>query len=94
MLRLNVVVFMSFAVKHALVTGSSRGIVFKLAEWGARVAVHYYRNVEAAQATPRKIRNRTVRAGGRTARAPVNLGRPLAEDSRTPHDVWQAQRVL
>jgi enoyl-[acyl-carrier protein] reductase III len=51
---------MSFAGKNALVTGSSRGIgrgiALKLAEKGARVAVHYYRNRDAAQATLEKIR--------------------------------------
>src|SRR5712692_9007181 len=51
---------MSFAGKNALVTGSSRGIgrgiALKLAEKGARVAVHYYRNRDAAQATLKKIR--------------------------------------
>jgi enoyl-[acyl-carrier protein] reductase III len=47
--------------KKALVTGSSRGIgrgiALKLAERGAQVAVHYYRNQEAAQATLQKIRD-------------------------------------
>ena len=51
---------MSFQGKHALITGSSRGIgrgiALKLAEKGARVAVHYYRNQEAARATLEKIR--------------------------------------
>jgi enoyl-[acyl-carrier protein] reductase III len=51
---------MSFQGKNALVTGSSRGIgrgiALKLAEQGTRVAVHYYRNREAAQATLEKIR--------------------------------------
>src|SRR5690348_18456663 len=46
---------MSFKGKTALVTGSSRGIgrgiALKLAERGARIAVHYYRNLEAAQTT-------------------------------------------
>src|ERR1700720_3958283 len=50
---------MSFKGKNALVTGSSRGIgcgiALKLAKEGARVAVHYYRNREAAQATLEKI---------------------------------------
>ena len=50
---------MSFAGKNALVTGSSRGIgrgiALKLAEMGARVAVHYYRNRDAALATLEKI---------------------------------------
>jgi NAD(P)-dependent dehydrogenase (short-subunit alcohol dehydrogenase family) len=52
---------MLFQGKKALVTGSSRGIgrgiALKLAEGGAQVAVHYYRNEEAAQATLEKIRN-------------------------------------
>ena len=51
---------MSFKGKNALITGSSRGIgrgiALKLAEKGARVAVHYYRNRDAAQATLKKIR--------------------------------------
>ena len=51
---------MSFQGKNALVTGSSRGIgrgiALKLAEQGARVAVHYYINREAAQDTLEKIR--------------------------------------
>lgn len=52
---------MSFQGKNALITGSSRGIgrgiALKLAEKGARVAVHYYRNHEAAKATLEKIRS-------------------------------------
>jgi NAD(P)-dependent dehydrogenase (short-subunit alcohol dehydrogenase family) len=51
---------MSFKGKKALVTGSSRGIgrgiALKLAENGAQVAIHYYRNQEAAQATLERIR--------------------------------------
>lgn len=51
---------MSFKGKKALVTGSSRGIgrgiALKLAERGAQVAVHFYRNKGAAQATLEKIR--------------------------------------
>src|SRR5437588_10010540 len=51
---------MSFKGKSALVTGSSRGIgrgiALKLAEAGARVAVHYYRNRIAADATLDQIR--------------------------------------
>jgi NAD(P)-dependent dehydrogenase (short-subunit alcohol dehydrogenase family) len=51
---------MSFHGKNALITGSSRGIgrgiALKLAEKGAQVAVHYYRNREAAEATLESIR--------------------------------------
>ena len=51
---------MSFQGKKLLITGSSRGIgrgiALKLAEKGARVAVHYYRNREAAEETLGKIR--------------------------------------
>jgi enoyl-[acyl-carrier protein] reductase III len=51
---------MSFKGKHALVTGSSRGIgrgiALKLAKEGAHAAVHYFRNRESAQATLEKIR--------------------------------------
>jgi len=50
---------MSLQGKHALVTGSSRGIgrgiALKLAKEGAHVAVHYYRNRASAQATLKKI---------------------------------------
>lgn len=51
---------MSLAGKHALVTGGSRGIgrgiALKLAEQGARVAINYYTNEAAAQATLAQIR--------------------------------------
>jgi NAD(P)-dependent dehydrogenase (short-subunit alcohol dehydrogenase family) len=51
---------MSPAGKNALVTGSSRGIgrgiAQKLAEKGARVAVHYHKNEAAAQTTLTKVR--------------------------------------
>ena len=50
--------------KQALVTGSSRGIgrgiALKLAREGARVAVHYYQNEDAAKATLQQVRG----AGG------------------------------
>lgn len=51
---------MSFQGKHALITGSSRGIgrgiALKLAKEGARVAVHYYQNRKAAETTLQKVR--------------------------------------
>ena len=51
---------MALEGKHALVTGGSRGIgrgiALKLAEAGARVAVHYYANEAAAKDTLERIR--------------------------------------
>src|SRR4029453_7816458 len=53
-------VSMTLEGKHALVTGSSRGIgrgiALKLAERGARVAVHYYQNEAAARTTLAGVR--------------------------------------
>jgi NAD(P)-dependent dehydrogenase (short-subunit alcohol dehydrogenase family) len=53
---------MSFHGKHALVTGSSRGIgrgiAIKLAEKGAKVAIHYYEKEAAAKETLAKVRDR------------------------------------
>jgi enoyl-[acyl-carrier protein] reductase III len=53
---------MSFNGKHALITGSSRGIgrgiALKLAEKGAKVAVHYYQNEAAANDTLAQVRER------------------------------------
>ena len=48
--------------KHALITGSSRGIgrgiALKLAEKGVQVAIHYYEKEAAAQATLAQVRER------------------------------------
>ncbi len=53
---------MSLEGKCALITGSSRGIgrgiALKLAENGAKVAIHYYQNEAAAQATLAQVRAR------------------------------------
>ena len=52
---------MLFKGKNALITGSSRGIgrgiALKLAEKGARIAVHYYRNRDAALATLKEVQD-------------------------------------
>ena len=51
---------MSLKGKHALITGSSRGIgrgiALKLAESGATIAVHYYTNDAAAKETLERVR--------------------------------------
>jgi NAD(P)-dependent dehydrogenase (short-subunit alcohol dehydrogenase family) len=53
---------MASQVRHALITGSSRGIgrgiALKLAEGGVKVAVHYYRNEAAARQTLAGVRER------------------------------------
>jgi len=53
---------MSLKGKHALVTGSSRGIgrgiALKLAEQGVKVGVHYYVNEAAARETLTQVRKR------------------------------------
>ena len=49
---------MSLEGKYALVTGSSRGIALKLAEQGAKVAIHYYRNEGCARDTLAQLRER------------------------------------
>src|SRR6267142_4434495 len=53
-------VCMSLKGKHALITGSSRGIgrgiALKLAEKGAKIAVHYYQNERAANDTLGQVR--------------------------------------
>jgi 3-oxoacyl-[acyl-carrier protein] reductase len=51
---------MTIRGKHALITGSSRGIgrgiALKLAEHGVRTAIHYYTQEEAAHETLAKVR--------------------------------------
>src|ERR1700682_5310254 len=53
---------MSLKDKCALITGSSRGIgrgiALKLAECGAKIGVYYYRNIDAANDTLSKVRER------------------------------------
>src|ERR1041384_5087789 len=53
---------MSLQGKHALITGSSRGIgrgiALKLADQGAKIAVHYFKNEKAAKETLAEVRKR------------------------------------
>ena len=53
---------MSLNGKHALITGSSRGIgrgiALKLAEQGVRICVHYFQNESAANDTLAEVRKR------------------------------------
>ena len=53
---------MSLKDEFALIMGSSRGIgraiAMKLAECGAKIGVHYYRNIDAANDTLAKVRER------------------------------------
>ena len=53
---------MALQGKHALITGSSRGIgrgiALKLAEDGVKVAIHYYQNEAAAKETLAQVRKR------------------------------------
>ena len=53
---------MALSGKFAVVTGSSRGIgrgiALKLAEQGAKVAIHYFQNEGAAKQTLQKVRER------------------------------------
>src|SRR5262247_141872 len=65
---------MSLRGKHALVTGGSRGIgrgiALKLAEAGARVAIHYYANEGAAKEVLERVRK--VGADGFLVQADVS----------------------
>src|SRR5881396_4041234 len=53
---------MALEGKHALISGSSRGIgrgiALKLAETGVKVAIHYYQNERAANDTLAEVRKR------------------------------------
>lgn len=53
---------MSLQGKHALITGGSRGIgraiALQLAQHGVNIAIHYYKNEEAAKDTLAKVKDR------------------------------------
>ena len=53
---------MALSQKHALITGSSRGIgrgvALKLAGDGVKIGVHYYQNESAAKGTLEEVRRR------------------------------------
>lgn len=67
---------MSLKGKHALITGSSRGIgrgiALKLADMGVKVAIHYVQNEAAAKDTLDQIRKawqRRLHGAGGCARS-------------------------
>ena len=67
--------------KHALITGSSRGIgrgiALKLAENGVKVAIHYYQNEAAAKDTLAQVRKRG--SDGCVVQADVTRPEPITE---------------
>jgi len=67
--------------KHALITGSSRGIgrgiALKLAETGVKVAIHYYQNERAANDTLAQVRKRG--SNGFVVQADVTRPEPITE---------------
>ncbi len=72
---------MSLDGKHALITGSSRGIgrgiALQLAHDHVKVAVHYYQNEAAADATLKEVRKRG--SDGFLVRADVSKPEEIAE---------------
>src|SRR5207245_8411949 len=72
---------MAIEGKHALISGSSRGIgrgiALKLAETGVKVAIHYYQNERAANDTLAQVRNRG--SDGFVVQADVTRPEPITE---------------
>ena len=78
---------MALTGKHALITGSSRGIgrgiALKLAEHGVKLAIHYYQNEAAANATLAKVRERG--AEGFVVQADVTRPEAISQLFRRVH---------
>ena len=76
---------MAGAEKHALITGSSRGIgrgiALALAQNGVRIAVHYYQNERAARDTLGQVRQRG--ADGLLVQADITRPDQISEMFRT-----------
>src|SRR5207245_7071296 len=72
---------MALEGKHALISGSSRGIgrgiALKLAETGVKVAIHYYQNERAANDTLAQVRKRG--SDGCVVQADVTRPEPITE---------------
>src|SRR5437667_7753347 len=72
---------MALEGKHALISGSSRGIgrgiALKLAATGVNVAIHYYQNERAANDTLAQVRNRG--SDGFVVQADVTRPEPITE---------------
>ena len=87
---------MSLDGKHALVTGSSRGIgrgiALKLADKGVKVAVHYYQNEAAANDTLARVRERG--ADGFVVQADVSRPEDITHLFRRVQDEFGALDVF
>ena len=79
---------MTLQGKHALITGSSRGIgrgiALKMAESGENMGVHYYQNEAAANDTLAKVRERG--ADGFVVQADVRNPEDINSMFKRAHD--------
>jgi NAD(P)-dependent dehydrogenase (short-subunit alcohol dehydrogenase family) len=87
---------MRFTGKYALVTGSSRGIgrgiALRLAQEGATIGVHYYRNHEAAADTLARIRE--LGADGVIVQADVTHAEDVSRMFREVRDTFGALDIF